>query len=246
MSRSDDDDVSSTIGGSGGGGGGMGFLDPRGDALDAAVEVAEEPVPAPPLQGLALERPDQPAPRLLLRRRLLLILLLVRVVRDDAHSGDVVAEPHVAGDDGVREAAGAAVDLQQLLPRPAADLPGGGARRERGHVADAPGPALLPLRELAHVEAREVPVQRAEAGDVRPRRRGGRRRQSRLHHALPLLHLLRLRLRLHLLLVRYVRGGLLLLPSVDEEKVYIVVSCLRVELSAVVICCWGQGTCQRV
>jgi len=171
--------------GTGAGGGGMGFLDPRGDALDAGVEVGEHPIPAPPLHGVALERPHQPAPRVVLV-----------VSSDDAHSSDVSAEPQAAADDGVREPPGVVVDLQQLLRRPDADLPRGGARRQGGHVADAPGPAVLPFRELAHVDAREVPVQRAEAGDVRPRRGRWRRRQSRLHRALPLLLLLLLRLRL--------------------------------------------------
>ena len=40
-------------------------------------------------------------------------------------------------------------------------VPGG--RREGGHVADAPGLAVLPCRELVDDDAQEVLMQRAEA-----------------------------------------------------------------------------------
>ena len=40
-------------------------------------------------------------------------------------------------------------------------VPGG--RREGGHVADAPGLAVLPCRELVDDDAQEVLTQRAEA-----------------------------------------------------------------------------------
>ena len=40
-------------------------------------------------------------------------------------------------------------------------VPGG--RREGGHVADAPGLAVLPCRELVDDDAQEAPMERTEA-----------------------------------------------------------------------------------
>lgn len=136
------------------------------------------------------------------------------------------AEPQVAADDGVDEAAPGVVPLEKLLPRPRLHPGGGGRRllvvvvvvttilssrrwwwRAGGDVADAAGDAVVAGDALADVDAGVVAVQRAEGGKVRPRRGGRCRRQPRLHRALPLLLRLRphLRLRLRLLLLRLVR-----------------------------------------